>query len=40
VMFNLMLLDEKVAFQVNTVAAKSQLMDVSAKLIRLAKNVH
>jgi hypothetical protein len=40
VIFNLILLDEKVAFQVNTVAAKGQLMDVSAKLIRLAKNVH
>jgi YfiR/HmsC-like len=40
VMFNLILLDEKVAFQVNTVAAKNQLMDVSAKLIRLAQNVH
>jgi YfiR/HmsC-like len=40
VMFNLILVDEKVAFQVNTVAAKNQQLDVSAKLIRLAKNVH
>lgn len=40
VIFNLILVDEKVAFQVNTVAAKSQQLDVSAKLIRLAKNVH
>ncbi len=40
VMFNLILVDEKVAFQVNTVAAKNQQLDISAKLIRLAKNVH
>ena len=40
VMFNLIVVDDKVAFQVNTVAAKNQQLDVSAKLIRLARDVH
>lgn len=40
VIFNLILVDEKVAFKINTVAAKNQQLDVSAKLIRLAKSVH
>ena len=40
VMFNLIMQDEKVAFQINTVAAKAQQLDVSTKLLRLAKNAH
>ena len=38
--FNLLLVDDKVAFQVNTQAARSHQLEVSAKLTRLAKNVH
>ncbi len=38
--FNLAVIDDKVAFQVNTQAARVQQLDVSAKLTRLAKSVH
>jgi hypothetical protein len=37
--FNLVVMDEKVAFQVDTHVARTQQLDVSAKLTRLAKNV-
>ncbi len=40
IMFNLTVIDDKVAFQINTVAAKAQQLDISTKLIRLAKSVH
>ena len=38
--FNLLMSDDKVAFQVNTQAARTQQREVSAKLTRLAKSVH
>lgn len=38
--FNLVRVDEKIAFQINTQAARNQQLDVSAKLTRLAKDVH
>ncbi|MEQ1517497.1 MAG: YfiR family protein [Usitatibacteraceae bacterium] len=37
--FNLMVIDDKVAFQVNTQAARTQQLEVSAKLTRLATSV-
>jgi hypothetical protein len=40
IIFNLVVIDEKVAFQVNMQAARDRQLDVSAKLTRLAKNVH
>lgn len=39
VVFNLIVADERVAFQVNTVAARTQQLEVSSKLLRLARGV-
>lgn len=38
-LFNLIVVDDKVAFQVNTQVARSHQLDVSAKLTRLAASV-
>ena len=38
--FNLVRVGEKIAFQINTQAARNQQLDVSAKLTRLAKDVY
>lgn len=40
IVFNLVKVDQKIAFQINTVAARAQKIDVSAKLTRLAKDIH
>ena len=38
--FNLLMSDDKVTFQVNTQVARIQQLEVSAKLTRLAKSIH